>query len=109
MQYGCGKWTINATRQKQFEATETWFLMNNMAVPWTTKRTNHQALQMGGSTWSLRTTIKQRELRDLGNVSRSKSLFKDCQSKAANEVYGRRESIGRICGRMAEVIRMAED
>ena len=46
-------------------------------VPWTARRTNHQFLQMVGSMRSLMTTIRQRQLRYLGHVLKSRSLVKD--------------------------------
>ena len=76
--YGCESWTISAVMRRRLEATEMWLLRRMLRVPWTARRTNQHVLQMAGTSRRLMTTIRQRQLRHLGHVLRSRSLGKDC-------------------------------
>ena len=89
-----------------------------MRVPWTARKFNQQVLQMAGNTRSLMTKIMQRQLRHLGYVLRNRSLVKGCflGMIEGTRARGRQQMksmdvvtaiVG--CGRIAEIIRMAED
>ena len=100
------------------EATEMWLLRRMMRVPWTARRTNQQVLQMAGTSRLLMTTIRQRQLRYLGHVLRSRSIGKDCllgmiegtrpRGRPRMKLMdGVKEVAG--CRSIGEVVRMAED
>ena len=78
MLYGCESWTISAVMKRRLEAAEMWLLRRMMRVPWTARRSNQQVLQMAGTSRSLMTAIRQRQLGYLGHVLRTRSLGKDC-------------------------------
>ena len=116
--YGCESWTISAVMRRRLEATEMWLLRRMMRVPWTARRTNQHVLQMAGTSRRLMTTIRQRQLRHLGHVLRSRSLGKDCllgmiegtRARGRQRMKlmdGVKEVTG--CGSIGEVIRAAED
>ncbi|GFO10328.1 endonuclease-reverse transcriptase [Plakobranchus ocellatus] len=69
--YGCECWTISNIKKK-LEATEMWFFRRFMRVSWTDRKTNEEVFQLAGMKRSMMKTIRNRQLKFLGHISRKK-------------------------------------
>ena len=76
--YGCKAWTISKKMQKQIEATELWFYRRMMRMPWMKLKTNEEVLEMVKETRTMMSTIRRRQVRFVGHISREKGLEKVC-------------------------------
>ena len=76
--YGCEAWTISKKMQKQIEATELWFYRRMMRIPWMKLKTNEEVLEMVKETRTMMSTIRRRQVRFVGHISREKGLEKVC-------------------------------
>ena len=95
-----------------------WFYRGMLRIPWTTRRTNKEVLQMAGVTRELMTVIRRRQIGVLGHILRGRRLEKDCLlgivkggrargRQRSKYIDGIKELIG--CVRVDEVLRQAED
>ena len=93
-------------------------LRRMMRVPWTARRSNQLALQMVGTLRLMMTPIRQRQLRYVGHILRSRSLAKECLlgTKEGTRARGTQrmklmDGVKAVvgCGNLGEVDRIAED
>ena len=70
--YGCECWTLNKTLTSKLEATEMWYLRRILRISWTEKVTNEDVLRRTNTERSLVSTIRKRQLKFLGHITRKK-------------------------------------
>ena len=63
--YGCESWTMSAD-MKKLEAAKICFLRRMCRVRWTARRTHKEVLQMANTSRTLLTTIRKRQLKNIG-------------------------------------------
>ena len=84
--YGCECWTLTKDTEKRLEAVEMRFVRRIMKISWTKRKTNAEVMNMASYKRSLINTIRKRQLKFFGHVSRTDGIEKLVWS-------------GKICGK----------
>ena len=87
--YGCESWTISKKLQKHLEATEKWFFLRMLKIPWTKRKLIETILTIIQEEKTLMQTIRKRQLDFLGYIVRADSLEKLCIEGKADGVKPR--------------------
>ncbi|XP_069992308.1 uncharacterized protein [Penaeus vannamei] len=74
--YGCESWTLSKQDESRLEAMEMWIYRRMKKISWIEKKTNKEVLEMVGEERNLLKTIRQRQLRFVGNITREDSIEK---------------------------------
>lgn len=85
--YGCECWTLTKDTERRLEATEMWFLRRILKISWTEKKSNKDVMELAGYERSLIRTIRKRQLKFLGHISRKDEIEKQMLS---GKIEGRR-------------------
>ena len=87
--YGCEAWTITKKEQKYLEAAEMWFYRQMLRVSWMDRESNDTVLKRAGTKRSLVDTIRKRQLRFVGHITRERGLEKLCLQGKIEGTKGR--------------------
>jgi hypothetical protein len=72
--YGCECWTISQEMERRLNATEMWFLRRMMKIRWTSHISNEEVLTRSGYTKKLMQTIRKRQLKFFGHITRKEGM-----------------------------------
>ena len=72
--FGCEVWTISKEMRRRLEAAKMWFMKRMMRIPWTTRRTNEEMLQMTRGCRELLTVIRRKQIGFIGHILKGSGL-----------------------------------